>query len=135
MYKSKFKFLGEAGPILVTGLFTGVLAIALLIRFVKTGQDLRALIFVGPLLIFVLIFLWKKILTEMNQIEITELIIQVKNPFRNGYTILLIDNNDKIVAKINDYYYQDFKLLRHNLGLNYLGRVPTFIDRIIKIEN
>ena len=153
MYKSRFKF-GESGPIIVTALFALVLTIGLAINWFKTGRDLRALTFVGPLLIFVTVCLWKKILTEMNHIEITELTIQVKNPFtkrvnlikkenlkgfkdifRNGYTILLVDEQENIVAKISDYYYHDFEVLRENLGLDYIGRIPTFWDRIIKIKD
>jgi hypothetical protein len=153
MYKSKFKFFGQTGFILTLGLLILILIIGLLINFIKTGQDKKAMIFVGPLLLFVLTFVWVKILTEMNQLEITESAIQIKNlltkrtkriekqkikgfkdTFKNGYTILIVDHSDKVVAKIHDYYYKDFKGLIDNLGLKYIERVPTFWDKIIKIE-
>ena len=153
MYQSRFNFFGQPSLILTVGLFIPVLDIGLLINFVQRGQDKRALIFVGPLLIFVTIWIWRELLTEMNQVTVTDSYIEIKNPFtkrtkridkqnikgvkdifRNGYTILIIDNSDKVLGKIHDYYYRDFKDLCNNLGLKYLERIPTFLDKFIKIE-
>jgi hypothetical protein len=153
MYKSRFKYLGQTGFILTLGLLILILDGGLLINYIQTGQDERALIFAGPLLLFVTVFIWLKILTEMNQVTVTDSHIEIKNPFtkrtnridkqttkgikdifKNGYTILIVDNSDKVVGKLHDYYYHDFKELRDNLGLDYLERIPTFWDKIIKIE-
>ena len=135
------------------GLLIPIADIGLLINFIQTGQDKRALIFAGPFLIFVTGYVWRKILIEMNQVTVTDSSIELRNPFtrrtkkidkqnvkgvkdifRNGYTILIIDNSDKVISKIHDYYYMDFKDLCNNLGLKYLEHIPTFWDKIIKIE-
>lgn len=153
MYKSKFKFIGQTGFILILGLVFISVPIGLLINFIKTGLDKKVLIFVGPPVLLGLSFVWHKILTEMNELEITESTIQIKNlftkrtkkidkkklkgfkdTFNNGYTILIIDRSDKTIARIHDYYYKDFKELIDNLGLDYIERVPTFWEKIIKIE-
>jgi hypothetical protein len=136
------------------GLLISILDVGLLIKFIQTEQDGRALIFVGPLLLLVTIFIWTKILTEMNQVTVTNSHIEIKNPFtqrtkriekqkikgfkdifKNGYTVLIIDNSDKVIGKLHDYYYSDFKGLRDNLGLEYIERVPTFWDKIIKVNS
>ena len=154
MYRSRFKYFGQTGFILLMGLLILILDVGLLINFTQTGQDGRALILVGPLLLIVTILIWIKILTEMNQVTVTKSHIEIKNPFtrrtkkiakqktkgfkdifKNGYTILIIDDSDKVIGKLHDYYYSDFKELRDNLGLNYIERIPTFWDKIIKVES
>lgn len=89
----------------------------------------------------------------MNQIEISESTIEIRNPFtkrtkkieklkikgfkdafKNGYTVLIIDDSDKVIAKIHDYYYKDFQGLINNLGLKYLERVPTIFDKVFKTD-
>lgn len=154
MYRSRFKYFGQTGFILILGLLILILDVGLLINFVETGQDGRALIFAGPLLLLVTVFIWIKILTEMNQVMVTNSHIEIKNPFtqrtkkiekqktkgfkdifKNGYTILIIDDSGKVIGKLHDYYYSDFKGLRDNLGLEYIERVPTFWDKIIKVES
>jgi len=112
------------------------------------------LVYGSPFILFVVIFIWRKILIEINEIEITDKTITLRNlltrrtreiqksdlkgykdTFRNGYTILLVDQSDKVTAKIHEHYYKDFKGLINNLGLLYAGRIPTFWDKIIKVES
>lgn len=109
------------------------------------------LIYGSPFILFVVIFIWRKILIEINEIEIFNSEVTVRNlltrrthkiktsqlkgykdTFKNGYTILLVDLSDNVIAKIQEHYYKDFKGLIDNLGLVYIGRVPTFWDKIIK---
>ena len=111
------------------------------------------LIYGSPFILFVVIFIWRKILIEINEIEIfnTEVTLRnlltrrtheikrsqlkgYKDTFKNGYTILLVDQSDNVIAKIQEHYYKDFKGLIDNLGLEYIGRVPTFWDKIIKVD-
>lgn len=111
------------------------------------------LIYGSPFILFVVFFIWRKILIEINEVQIISTAITLKNiltrrtreihkeqlkgykdTFRNGYTILLVDQSDNVIAKIQEHYYQDFKGLIDNLGLKYIGRVPTFWDKIIKVE-
>ena len=106
-----------------------------------------------PSLAFLIIFLGHKVFFEINNVTIDDSKIEIQNlisrrtrelkknelkgfkdKFSNGYSILLIDNSDKVIAKMSDLYYKDFKSLRNNLGLKYLGRVSTFWDKIIKIN-
>jgi hypothetical protein len=134
------------------GLFILFLTFGFFIKFGATGQVI-SIISIGAWLLFMTFLLWRKILTEMNQIEITESLIEIKNPFtkrkkriekqkikgfkdifRNGYTILIICDDNKVIAKIHDYYYKDFQVLIDNLGLQYLERMPTFFDKIFKIS-
>lgn len=150
LYKSSFRILGWTGYIFVMGLFIIFLMIGFFIKF-GTNAQLIPIISVGLLLLFMTLLVWRKILTEMNQIEITESTIEIKNPitkrtrriekqkvkgfkdiFKNGYTILIISHNDKVIAKIHDYYYKDFQGLINNLGIKYLERVPTTLDKIFK---
>ncbi len=152
MYKSNFRILGWTGYIFVIGLFIVFLIVGFFIKFSTKGQ-LTPIIAVGTLLLSMTFFVWRKILTEMNQIVITESTIEIKNPitkrakriekqkikgfkdiFKNGYTILIIDDNDKVIVKIHDYYYKDFQGLINNLGIKYLERVPTTLDKLFKIE-
>ena len=112
------------------------------------------LVYGSPFILFVVIFIWRKILIEINEIEISDNSITLRNlltrrtreiqrsnlkgykdTFRNGYTILLVDQSDKVTAKIHEHYYKDFKGLINNLGLHYTGRVPTFWDKIIKVDS
>jgi hypothetical protein len=112
------------------------------------------LVYGSPFILFVVIFIWRKVLIEINEIEIADKTITLKNlltrrtrviqrselkgyrdTFRNGYTILLVDQSDRVTAKIHEHYYKDFKRLIDNLGLLYVGRVPTFWDKIIKVES
>jgi hypothetical protein len=136
------------------GVLIVILDVGVLINFIQTGQDRRALIFAGPLFLFMTIFIWIKILTEMNQVTVTNSHIEIKNPFtqrtkkiekqktkgfkeifKNCYTILIIDDSDKVAGKLHHYYYSDFKGLRDNLGLEYIERIPTFWDKIFKVES
>lgn len=110
------------------------------------------LIYGSPFILFVVIFIWRKILIEINEIEISDRVITLRNPltrrkheiqknqlkgykdtFRNGYTIFLVDQSENVIAKIQEHYYKDFKGLTDNLELKYIGRVPTFWDKIIKV--
>ena len=112
------------------------------------------LIYGSPFILFVIIFIWRTILIEINEIEITDTIITLRNlltrktrevkkselkgykdTFKYGYTILLVDQSDNVTAKIHEHYYKDFKGLIDSLGLQYIGRVPTFLDKIIKVES
>ncbi|MGV9012884.1 MAG: hypothetical protein ACOH13_09855 [Flavobacteriales bacterium] len=116
-------------------------------------EDKRFMILAWPSLAFLIIFLGQKVLFEMNQISIDAERVEIRNfitrrvkeinkkdlkgfkdKFSNGYTLLLINQSDKVVAKLNDYYYKDFIAIRENLRLTYLGKVPTFWDRILKVE-
>jgi hypothetical protein len=153
MYKSKFTYFGQTGLILLVGPALTVSTLLFLVNYLRLESFRLIVLFVGLFFLLVLVWIWNKILTEMNQVTITDSSIEIKNPFtrrtkkiekqrtkgfkdifKNGYTILLIDNNDKVIAKLHDYYYRDFKGLRDNLGIKYLDRVPTFWDKIIKIE-
>jgi hypothetical protein len=128
------------------------LAIGFIIKFAASGQVI-SILSIGAWLLLMTILVWRKILTEMNQIEINEFIIEIKNPFtmrtkriekqkikgfkdifRNGYTILIIGDDNKVIAKIHDYYYKDFQGLIDNLGLQYLGRMPTLFDKIFRTD-
>ena len=112
------------------------------------------LVYGSPFILFVVIFIWRKILIEINAIEIADNSITLtnlltrrtrkiqkselkgfKDTFRYGYTILLVDQSDKVTARIHEHYYKDFKALIDNLGLQYVGRIPTFWDKIIKIKS
>jgi hypothetical protein len=111
------------------------------------------LVYGSPFILFVVVFIWRKILIEINQIEIADDSVTLtnlltrrtreiqkselkgfKDTFRYGYTILLVDQSDKVTAKIHEHYYKDFKGLIDNLGLQYIGRVPTFWDKVFKIK-
>ena len=81
MYKSRFKYFGQTGFIITIGLLILILDVGLLIKYIISGQDVRALIYVGPMLVLITLFLWSKILTEMNQVTVTDSIIEIKNPF------------------------------------------------------
>lgn len=154
MYKSKFKLFGQTGFIVALGLFMLVLAVGLLIKAITTGQEVRTVILVGVVISLGLLFIWNKILTEIDQITITDSSIEIvnvftkrkrkinrqdikgfKDSFKNGYTILIVDHNERVLAKIHDYYYQEFIELKENLGIKYLERVPTFWNKLIKVES
>jgi len=153
MYKSRFTYFGQTGLILLVGPTLTVLTLLFLVNYLRPESFGQIVLIVGLFFVLVLVWIWNKILTEMNQVTITDSSIEIKNPFtkrtkkiekqmtkgfkdtfKNGYTILLIDNDDKVIAKLHDYYYRDFKDLRDKLGIKYLERVPTFWDKIIKIE-
>lgn len=55
-----------------------------------------------------------------------------KDQFSNGYTLLLIDNSGKVLAKLKDPYFEDLKSIKDNLGLKYLGKTSTFWDKIFR---
>jgi hypothetical protein len=148
VYKSNFRYLGWTGYIFLMGLFIVFLTIGFFIKFGTIGQVIPT-ISIGTLLLLMTILIWRKILTEMNHIEITESTIKIKNLFtkrtkriekqktkgfkdifKNGY----IDDSNKVVAKIHDYYYKDFQGLIDNLGLKHLERIPTTLDKIFKTE-
>lgn len=154
MYKSRFNYFGQVGLIFTLGLCV----LAALIRVVFglneiPNREKFFFIYGSPFMLFVVVFIWRKILVEINEIELTDSKVVFKNlltrrtlefkksglkgykdSFRNGYIILLVDQSDKVIAKIHEHYYKDFKGLIDNLGLNYIGRIPTFWDKIFKIE-
>ena len=115
-------------------------------------RDKLFMLFGWPFLGVVILRLGYTILFEFNQVSIYQDKITIKNlvskqtkeiaisglkgfkdKFSNGYTILLIDSSDKVVARISDLYYKDFISFRNMLELKYLGRVNTFWSRIIRV--
>jgi len=112
------------------------------------GKDRWLLIYWSPFILIVVIFVWRKIILEINRIEISDTgiiftnlltrrklelkkseVIGFKDTFQYGYKILLIDQSGKVIAKIHEDYYKDFKGLVDNLGVGYMGRIPTIWDR------
>ena len=96
-------------------------------------------IFFQLLFLFTIGFLWKKVIFDINIIEVTSTEIRItnlltkklkliqrnsllgfKDSFWNGYTVKLIDKEGNNVAKIYEEYYRNFKDLLNNLNLNYL---------------
>jgi hypothetical protein len=154
MYKSKFRIFGQTGLIVILLTFVVIMALWTAIDYENLDQKDKLFMRLGwPSLGFLILFLGHKVFFEINQISIDDkkvLITNVisrrtkeinkqglkgyKDKFFNGYSLLLIDQSDKVVAKMSDPYYKDFKTLRDNLKLTYLGRVPTFWDKIIKVE-
>ena len=154
MYKSKFRIFGQTSLVIL--LFVCVIAMTLWTTIGYESLEQREKLFMRlgwPCLGFLIPFLGHRVFFEINQITIDDIKIEIQNlflrrtkelkkkdlkgykdKFSNGYSLLLVDNSGKIVAKISDPYYKDFKTLRDNLGLTYLGRVSTFWDKIIKIE-
>jgi hypothetical protein len=152
MYRSRFKYFGQTGYTIFIGLLVISFIVGLLINF--SGMEKKERLFMlygGPFLLFTSVFILNKILTEINEVEITGTTIRTRNlvtkkqkeiekknikgfkdTFRGGYRILLIDKEDKVVLKISEHYYKDFKVLIDNLGLTYLERERTFWDKIIK---
>jgi hypothetical protein len=151
-FKSRFTFFGQTGLTLLIG----ISALAGITRTVIGFNDIPYedklfFIFGGPFILIVTFFVWRKILVEINQIEITDNRIIIKNiltrkcneinrenikgfkdHYRNGHTILLIDHSNKVVCKIHEHYYKNFSGLINRLELNYIGRIPTFLDKIFK---
>jgi hypothetical protein len=154
MYKSKLRIFGQTS--LVIGLFGLVILMTLwtTIGYDSLEQKEKLFMRLGwPSLGFLILFLGYRVFFEINQITIDDTKIEIQNlisrrtkeikkkdlkgykdKFSNGYSLLLLDNMDKVVAKVSDPYYKDFKSLRDNLGLPYLGRIPTFWDKIIRVE-
>jgi hypothetical protein len=154
MYKSKFRIFGQTS--LVIGLFGLVILMTFWTTIGYDSLEQREKLFMRlgwPSLGFLILFLGYRVFFEINEITIDDSKIKIQNlisrrtreinkkdlkgfkdKFSNGYSLILVDNMDKVVAKLSDPYYKDFKSLRDNLGLTYLGRIPTLWDKIIKIE-
>jgi type III secretory pathway component EscR len=153
MYKSRFRYIGHTGFILFAGFFIVLLTAGFAMQYHPSRQEIIPFISIGSLLLVLTIFVWRKIFVEMNQITITGSTIELTNLFtrrakkiektrakgykdilKKGYTVLIIDENDQVWAKIHDYYYLDFKALVDNLGLKHLERIPTFMDKFVKVN-
>lgn len=155
VYKSRFTYFGQVGLTFVLGLCVlAALGRAAFGLSEISDRERWFLIYGIPFILFVVIFIWRKILIEINEIEIADKTITLRNlltrrtreiqkselrgykdTFRYGYTILLVDQSNKVAAKIHEHYYKDFKGLISNLGLRYAGRVPSFWDKITKMES
>ncbi len=152
MYKSKFTYFGQTGLNLILGVCALVAILTIIFRINEIPvKEKLFLVYGSPFILFVVVFLWRKILVEVNSVDLTESEIILTNiltrrtkvlakecltgyrdTFRHGYTILLIDKNDKVAAKIHEHYYRQFPVLIENLGLIYLGRVPDFWDKLFR---
>lgn len=153
-YKSKFKIVGKTGLIITIWLFNISFLLYTTICYNSLGsEDKLFMRLAWPCSGFLILFLGRMILFELNLISITENNIILKNilsrrtieldkskligykdTFSWGYKILLIDSSNKVVAKLHEYCYTDFISMRTNLGLDYLGRIPTFLDKFISVE-
>ena len=153
MYKSRFRYVGHTGFILFAGFFIVILTAGFAMQYHPSRQEMIPFISIGSLLLILTVFVWRKIFLEMNQITISGSTIEMRNLFtrrakkieksrakgykdmlKSGYTIQIIDENDRVWATIHDYYYHDFKALVDNLGIKYLERVPTLMDKFVKIS-
>lgn len=154
MYKSRFTYFGQVGSIFIMGLCVLVSLGRLLFGLNEIpDREKGFLIFVFPLIIFIVTFLCRKILIEIKEIEINATGIIFKNiltrrireiqkdqikgykdTYRNGYTILLVGHSDDVIMKIQEHYYVNFKELIDHMELTYIGRVPTFWERTIKAK-
>jgi hypothetical protein len=154
VYKSRFTYFGQVGLTFTLGLCVLAALIGVFFGFNEIpDKDRWFLIYGSPFILFVVIFVWRKILVEINEIEIADTRIIFKNvltgrrfelrksklkgykdSFRNGYKILLVDQSGNVVGKVHEHYYKDFKGLIDNLGLNYIGRIPNFWDKFFKVE-
>jgi len=153
-YKSKFRIIGKTGLIIIVWLFNLSFLLYTTYCYNNLGsEDKLFMSLAWPCSGFLILFLGRMILVELKFISITKNRIILKNilsrrsieldkskligykdTYSWGYKILLIDNSNKIVAKLHEYCYTDFISLRNNLELDYLGRIPTFLDKFIIVE-
>lgn len=132
---------------MVLGLFALVILVTLWTTIGYDSLEQREKLFMRlgwSSLGFLILFLGYRVFFEINKITIDDTKIDIQNlfsrqtkeikkkdlkgykdKFSNGYSLLLVDNTDKVVATVSDPYYKDFKSLKDNLGLTCLGRIPT----------
>ncbi|MBF8965659.1 hypothetical protein I0P70_20575 [Pontibacter sp. FD36] len=102
-------------------------------------DNLMWYLFFQLVFLFTIGLLWKKVIFDINNIEVTNTEIRItnlltkkvriiqrdsligfKDSFWNGYTVKLIDKEGKTVAKLYEEYYRNFKDLLITLNLDYL---------------
>lgn len=151
MTKSKFTYFGQAGLTIVLAVWTVILALSFIIGFqAMENKDKLFLLFGGPFLILAIVVFWRMLLNELREIKIDNAIITLTSVltkkekkieidklkgFKNNIWsnhILLIDKNEKIVTRIYEPFYKDFKNLLGTMELEYLGRTSTWFSRLTK---
>ncbi len=152
--KLKFKYLGQFGLQLILA----VPALLMPYLFI-TGTALTINKHPFWMIYFLIVILagvylvWSKILTDINEIEVTNASISVTNIifrrkriflFKNlggykdsiwsGYRLVFFDKKNKPLFTVYEHYYKNFSEFRKNLDLKYLGKEEPTLNKLLKIK-